>query len=202
MKAIEPLALAIVTGRRIGKVPLLLRVLVAAGALTAIVGTVLPATDVPNAYVVLAGIFAVVWTIAPDTHAGLVFLGFLGMAWVTGAPGEVDPAAVVTALGLLVAHVAAAIAAAMPVTAGVDPRLLLRWVGPTAVIAGAVLVAAAVVAAFEAWSPAGSIVVTLIALTLVTAAAWWWSTPPDRSARTAGMAGTGGTDGGRPVDER
>ena len=165
----------------------MLRVLVAAGALTAILGTALPASDVPNAYIVLAGIFAVVWTFAPDTQAGLVFVGFLGMAWLTGASGEVGPAVVVTALGLLVAHVAAALAAAMPVTAGADPRLLLRWVGPTVAIAGAVLVAAAVVAAFEAWSPPGSIVITLVALALVTAAAWWWSTPPTaRPGPTAG----------------
>jgi hypothetical protein len=179
MTLVEPLALAIITGRRIGRVPLVLRVLVAAGALTAIVGTVLPASDVPNAYVVLAGFFAIVWTLAPDTHAGLVFVGFLGLARLTGASGQVGPAVVVTALGLLVAHVAAALAASMPVTAGADPRLLLRWVRPTVGIAGAVLVAAAVVAAFEAWSPPGSIVIVLIALALVTAVAWWWSTPPD-----------------------
>ena len=43
-------------------------------------GTALPAWDVPNAYVVLAVIFAVVWTFAPDTHAGLVFLG-ASWAW-------------------------------------------------------------------------------------------------------------------------
>ena len=93
---------------------------------------------------------------APDTHAGLVFLGFLGMAWLTGAPGELGPGVVVTALGLLVAHVAAALAAAMPVTAGADRRLVLRWARPTAWIAAAVLAACGVVAALEAWSPAGS----------------------------------------------
>ena len=106
------------------------------------------------------------------------------MAWVTGAPGELGPGVVVTALGLLVAHVAAALAAAMPVTAGADRRIVLRWAGPTAWIAAAVLAAAAIVAALQAWSPAGSIVVTLSALALVTAAAWWWSVATGADRRT------------------
>lgn len=193
MKLVDTLTVAIVTGRRVGAVPLLLRLLVALGVLVAVLGTTLPAWDVPNAYVVLAVIFALVWTSAPDTHAGLVFLVFLGMGWLTGAPGELGPGVVATALGLLVAHVAAALAAAMPVTAGADRRLLLRWAGPTAWIAAAVLAAWALVAALEAWSPAGSIVVTLMALGLVTAAAWWWSVPPARrgGADPAGPASDG-----------
>ena len=111
------------TGRRIGAVPLLLRLAVALGSLVAILATALAAWDVPNAYIVVAALFAVVWTFAPDTHAGLVFLAVLGLAWVTGASGDVGPAVVVAALGLLVAHVAAALAGAMPVTAGADRRL-------------------------------------------------------------------------------
>ena len=192
MRLVETLSVAIVTGRRVGAVPLLLRVVVTLGVLVAVLGTALPAWDVPNAYVVLALIFAVVWICAPDTHGGLVFLAFLGMAWVTGAPGELGPGVVVTALGLLVAHVAAALAAAMPVTAGADRRIVLRWAGPTAWIAAAVLAAASVVAALQAWSPAGSIVVTLSALALVTAAAWWWSVPPAR---------TGGPDAAGPPSD-
>ena len=186
MKLVDTLTVAIVTGRRVGPVPLLLRLLVALGALIAMIATVLPAWDVPNAYVVLAAIFGLAWTFAPDTHAGLVFLVFLGMAWLTGAPGELGPEVVVTALGLLVAHVAAALAGSMPVTAGADRRIVLQWAGPTAWVAAAVLAATAVVAAFEAWSPAGSIVVILVALALVTAAAWWWSVPPDRTGGTGG----------------
>ena len=44
----------------------------------------------------------------------------LAMAWLTGGPGDLEPATVVTALALLVAHVAAALAAAMPATARAD----------------------------------------------------------------------------------
>jgi hypothetical protein len=185
MKLVESLAVAIVTSRRIGVVPMVLRVVVAVASLVAILATALPAWDVPDAYIVLATIFALVWAFAPDTHTGLVFLAVLGMAWFTGAPGEVGADVVIAALALLVAHVAAALAGSMPVTAAADPRLVLRWIGPTAGIAGAVLVASAVVAAFEAWSPAGSIIVTLATLGVVTAAAWWWSTPPERDSREA-----------------
>ena len=59
------------------------------------------------------------------------------MAWATGAEtASVGPAVVVTALALLVGHVAGALAAAMPATADAEPALALRWWRPTAVIAG------------------------------------------------------------------
>lgn len=189
MKLVESLTVAIVTGRRIGAVPLMLRAIVALGALVAILATALAAWDVPSGYIALAAIFALVWTPAPDTHAGLAFLACLGMAWITGGSGEVRPPVVVTALALLVAHVAAALAGAMPVTAGADRRLVLRWARPTAGIAAAVVAAWALLAGFEAWSPVGSIVITVLALVLVTGAAWWWSVPSDR------------TDGGEPVPD-
>ncbi len=77
MRLVETLSVAIVTGRRIGAVPLLLRAVVALGVLVAVLGTALPAWDVPNAYVVSALIFAVAVDRAP-APAGLVFLGLPG----------------------------------------------------------------------------------------------------------------------------
>jgi hypothetical protein len=156
-----------------------LRAVVAAGSVAALVATTMPSFDVPDGYIIGAVIAAVVWAVAPDSGAGLVFAGLLAMSWLVGGSGDLGPAIVLTALALLVAHVAAALGAAMPATAKADRTVLLRWARPTAGCAAAVLAATAMVAALDAWSPPGSLVVTLGALTLVTAAVWWWAIPPD-----------------------
>lgn len=180
MTLVETLTTAVATGRRIGRVPVLLRVVVAVATTATVLATTLPSWDAADGYLMLA-VFAGIGTVlAPDSAAGLAFAGLVVMCWLIGAPGELGPAVVVTALALLVAHVAAALAAAMPLTARADLRLVGRWARPTAAIALAVLGATALTAALDAWSPAGSLLVTLAALGLVTAAAWWWSTPSDR----------------------
>ena len=90
-----------------------------------------------------------------------------------------------TALALLLAHVAAALAAAMPVTARADRGLVLRWARPTAGSAAAVLAATALLGGLDAWSPPGSLVATLSALTLLSGAVWWWSISRPRAGPTA-----------------
>ena len=77
-----------------------------------------------------------------------------------------------TALCLLVAHVAGAQAAAMPVMARGAVHMALRWWRPTAVLAGATLAGAPVLALLDRWSPPGSIVVVLATLVAVAAGAW------------------------------
>jgi hypothetical protein len=186
MSVLDPLPRAILTARRIGPVPVMLRTLVAAGAAIAVVATTAPAFDVPNGYVVVAILAAVVWVGAPDSAAGLAFAALLAMAWLTGGDGDLEAAAVVTALALLLAHVAAAFAAAMPVTARADRALVLRWAPPTAGSALVVLGAAGLLVGLDAWSPAGSLVATLLALTLLSGAVWWWSVPPSRPPPSEG----------------
>jgi hypothetical protein len=176
------------TWRRLRPLPLALRGVVATGSAVALVATTVPSFDVPDGYIIGAALAAAVWAVAPDSGAGLVFAGLVAMSWLVGGPGSLRPAIVVTALALLVAHVAAALAAAMPATAGADRMVLLRWARPTAGCAAAVLAATAVLAALDAWSPPGSLVVTLGALTFVTAAVWWWSIPPERSPEEVGAA--------------
>jgi hypothetical protein len=185
---LDPLPRAILTWRRIRVVPVVLRAVVAAGSLVAIAGTTLPSFDVPDGYIAAAVVAAAVWAVAPDSAAGLVFVGLLAMAWLTGGTGDIDPATLITALALLGAHVAAALAAAMPVTARADRTLLVRWATPMAGCAAAVLAATALLAALDAWSPPGSLVVTLGALTLLSATVWWWSVPPDRADPGVGAA--------------
>ena len=60
---------------------------------------------------------AIGYVVTPDGASGVVFAGAVVVTWLTGAPGGVGPAVVVTALALLVGHVAAALAGSIPVTA-------------------------------------------------------------------------------------
>ncbi len=165
--------------RRIGAVPALARLVVATASTVAVLATALPGWDVPNIWLIVAVLTGLAWVAAPDSGAGLLFMMMVAVSWATGAPSGVSPAAVVTALALLVAHVAAALAASMPITAAADRATALRWLRPTAVIAAVVIGAALLLAALDAWSPSGSVALTLAALTIVATAAWWWSATDD-----------------------
>jgi hypothetical protein len=158
-------------------VPLLLRGVVAAMAATAIVTTTLPAWDAPDGYIVVAVLAAAGYVVLPDSGSGVFFVGAIVVTWLAGAPGRVGPAVVVTALALLVGHVAAAIAGSIPVIARADVTLVLRWARPTAAIALGVVVAAAVVAVLDGRSLPGSAIVSVGAIGGATAAAWRWSAP-------------------------
>jgi len=164
------------TARRLGTVPLLLRLVVLASCTVAVTSTIVPAWDVPNGYVVIAALAAVVASIVPDSGGGLCFAAAIVTGWATGAESAaVGPALVVTALALLVGHVAGALAAAMPATAAADARLMTRWWRPTAAIGAGVVATAILVGALDAWSPPGSIIVVLAALVVAGLGVWWWS---------------------------
>lgn len=168
--------LLLATLRRLGLVPMVLRAVVLASAVAAIVATAAPGWDVPDGYLVIAAIAALFATGAPDSGAWVFVAAAIVAGWGTGTPQPaVGPAVVVTALALLVGHVASALAAAMPVTARADRRLVVRWWRPTAGLAAATVAAAAVVAVLEAWGPPGSIVLVLAALGVLGVAVWWWA---------------------------
>jgi len=165
------------TARLLGRVPVVLRVTVLVSCIVAVAATIVPSWDVPNGYLYIAAVAAIVAAAVPDTGGGFVFAAAIVVAWATGAEtASVGPAVVVTALALLVGHVAGALAAAMPATADAEPALALRWWRPTAVLAGATAATAGLVAVLDAWSPRGSLVVVLAALVVAGLGTWWWST--------------------------
>jgi hypothetical protein len=169
------LATALATLRRVAMMPILLRGVVAAMATIAIAATTLPAWDAPGGYVVVAVLAAIGYVCLPDSGSGVVFVSAVAVTWLTGAPGGVGPAVVVTALALLVGHVAAALAGSIPITAHADVALALHWARPSVAIGAGTVAAAAVVAVLDGISLPGSAVVTLAAIGAVTAGAWWWS---------------------------
>ncbi len=161
------------TARRCGWLPLLLRTVIAAGVVGAVVATALPSWDVPNIYLLIALVAGAVGVIVPDAGGALFCTAGVVVAWATGAPGGVGPAVVVTALCLLVVHVATALASAMPVTARGEMRLAARWARPTGVLAIATVAAAGLAAGLDRWSPPGSLLIVLAALALLAVGTWW-----------------------------
>jgi hypothetical protein len=161
------------TARRCALVPVLQRVVIAAGLVGAIVATVLPAWDVPDGYLWIAVIAGGAGAVIPDAGGAAIASGAIVVAWAVGAPGGVGPAVVVTALCLLVVHVASALAAAMPVTAGAGAGLALRWLRPAGVLAGGTVAAAVLAGVLDRWSPPGSIVLVLLALAVLAGGVWW-----------------------------
>ena len=172
MSALTSFDAFVLSTRRCGALPLLLRAITAVATTGAIVATVVPSWDVPDLYVIVAALAALAGLVVPDSGAGAVAAVAIVVAWATGSPDGVGPAVVVTALCLLVAHVTAAQSAAMPVTAAGSTRLVWRWARPTVALGGATLAAVLVLSLLEGWSPPGSIVVVVATLAVVAAGAW------------------------------
>lgn len=171
----DRIASVVTTVRYVGRVPLALRVVSALSALVAVLATVTPSWNAGDGYIAIAALFAIAGSLVPDSGAPGCFAGAIIVAWTTGASGDIGSPAVVTAVALLVGHVAAATASAMPATAVAPWRLALRWWQPTAVLAGSVVAAATAIAVLDAGTPPGSLLIVVAALAALTAGVWWWS---------------------------
>jgi hypothetical protein len=177
----ERLDRAVLTARRCGRLPLLLRGVIALGVAGAVVATALPGWDVPDVYLMIAVVAGAVGVVVPDAGGAVFCTLAVIVAWATGATDVgVGPAVVVTALCLLLVHVATALAAAMPVTAHGPTRLVLRWARPTGVLAAATVATAGLTAALDRWSPPGSLLLVLAALAVLAVGTWWLTTGGSR----------------------
>lgn len=160
----------------VATVPVFLRAIVLASSALAILTTALPSWDVVDGYLWVAALAGVVATTVPDSGGWLFFAAAIVVAWVTGADDAVvGPSLVATALALLVGHVGAALAAAMPATAAAPIGLVAHWWRPTAVIALSVVSTAVGIRLLAAWERPGSIVIVIAALGVATLAVWRWS---------------------------
>jgi hypothetical protein len=156
-------------------VAVLLRATIALGVAGAVVATAMPAWDVVEAYLWIAVVGGAIGVVAPDAAGATVATASIVIAWAVRGPGGVGPAVVVTALCLLVVHVASALAAAMPISARAPTELLIRWVRPAGVIAAGTVATAGLAAAFDRWSPPGSLILVLIVLAALGGGVWWWT---------------------------
>jgi len=149
-------------------------VIVVAGAVALVVPTV-QSWDQMDLVPVLA-VLALVATVAlPDSLAGLVFLLIVSAGWLMRAPAEVSWSLAVTAIALLVVHLAAAFTAQVPSYARVHRDALRRWWLPAAIAVLLVPVVAVAAALVRGADVPGSLLVTVGALLLGTAIVWFAS---------------------------
>jgi hypothetical protein len=173
----DPPALSAVltTLRDAGWPALLVRLAVLAGCAVALGATVVAPWDAPDALVVVALVVTAACVGLPDTLAPLTFsLAVSGSVGLRGE-GSIDGYVIVAALGLLVVHVSAALAAAAPLPSTLAVDVIARWAKATGALAGLTLAAAGVLAAMSWWGPAGSLGATVGALLLLAVLALRWS---------------------------
>ncbi len=178
VRDLDPRVVAVLTTvRQSGRVALAVRAAALLGAAVAVIATTTPGWDSPDGYILVAVIAGLVAVVRPDSAGALVCSVAVAVTWSTGASGDVTPATAAAAVGLLVLHASCALGAAAPMTAVIDPAVVAAWWRPVAAIAGATVLTAGVTAGLTAWSPPGSIVLTLAAIAAVTAVVWWVARP-------------------------
>ncbi|MFI5696077.1 hypothetical protein ACIA58_29760 [Kribbella sp. NPDC051586] len=111
--------------------------------------------------------------VLPDSPAGFVFVLVVTLGWLMRAPAEISWSLVLTALVLVVLHLATAFAAQIPSYARVHPAALRRWWLPTAIALLLVLVVALAAGLIQGADVAGSLVVTVVAMALATGTIWF-----------------------------
>jgi hypothetical protein len=145
-----------------------------AGAVALVVPGLQPWDQMPLIPIVGTAMLLVA-VVLPDSAAALVFLALVAGGWVVRAPADLTWALVVTAIALLVVHLATAFAGQLPSYGRAGRRALRRWVLPAtiaALLAPVVAIAAALVRGADV---PGSLLVTVGALIGATAAVWFAS---------------------------
>ncbi|WP_427885040.1 hypothetical protein ACQHIV_22940 [Kribbella sp. GL6] len=172
MTADEKITLWLAQLRAAGRTVLLARLVIAvSGAVALVVSAVQPWDQldlVPYVGVPLLLLAVVV----PDSFAGLAFMLVIALGWVLRAPATVGWSLVLTAIALVVLHLASAFAAQLPSYARVHRAALQRWWLPTAtaiVLTGLIAGAAALV---HHANVSGSLAVTSAAIALTAATIW------------------------------
>ena len=111
--------------------------------------------------------------VLPDSLAGVVFLLVVALGWLMRAPAEISWSLVLTAVSLVVIHLATAFAAQLPSYARVHPTALRRWWLPTAIALLLVPLLALAAALIQGADVPGSVIVTVIAMALATTTIWF-----------------------------
>jgi hypothetical protein len=173
MSAAERITLWLAQVRASGRAVLLARlVIAAAGGVALLVPAVQPWDELD--LIPLIGVpMLIAAVVLPDSLAGLIFLLIVATGWLMRAPNELTWSLAVTAIALVVVHLASAFAAQVPSYARVHRDALRRWWLPTAIAVVIIPVTATAAAVVQGADVAGSLLVTVGALLFVTVTIWF-----------------------------
>ncbi|WP_350278521.1 hypothetical protein [Kribbella sp. HUAS MG21] len=156
-----------------GRAVLLARLVIAVAGAVALVVPALQTWDQPDLVAIVGVPLLVATVVLPDSLAAMGFLLLVALGWLMRGRGELSWSLVVTAIALVVLHLAAAFAAQLPSYVRVHRTALRRWwlPGATAVLLAPVVAAAA--ALIRDANIAGSLLVTAAAIALSAATLWF-----------------------------
>jgi len=173
MSTAERISLWLAQLRASGRASVLARLVIAAAGAVALGVPALQSWDQLDLIPLLGVPMLLAAVVVPDSVAGLVFLLIVAAGWFMRAPGAVSWSLAVTAIALLVVHLASSFAAQVPSYARVHPDALRRWWLPGAIAVLIVPVVAVAAALVRGADVPGSLLVTVGALVLATVVIWF-----------------------------
>ena len=173
MSIAERISLWLAQLRASGRAVLLARLVIAVAGAAAVAVPALQSWDQLDLIPLIAVPMLVASVVLPDSAAGLVFLLVVAAGWLMRAPSEMSWSLAVTAIALLVVHLASAFAAQVPSYARVHRDALRRWWLPGAIAVLIVAVVAVAAALVQGADVPGSLLATVGALVLATVTIWF-----------------------------
>jgi hypothetical protein len=174
MTADEKITLWLAQLRASGQAVLFARLVIAVAGAVALVVPSVQSWDQADLVPIVGAALLLCTVVLPDSLAAMLFVLVVTLGWMMRAPGEPSWSLVLTAVALVVVHLAAAFTGQLPSYARVHRAALRRWWLPAAI---AVLLAPAVAGAtalVRGADVAGSLAVTVTAI-IVTAATIWFA---------------------------
>ncbi|TDO66824.1 hypothetical protein EV651_104391 [Kribbella sp. VKM Ac-2571] len=173
MTADEKITLWLAQLRVAGRAVVVARLVIAVAGAVALVVPSVQSWDQADLVPIVGGALLLCTVVLPDSLAALLFVLVVTLGWLMRAPGAPSWSLALTAVALVVVHLAAAFAGQLPSYARVHRAALRRWWLPGAIavlLAPAVAGAAALVRNADV---AGSLVVTAAATALTAATIWF-----------------------------
>jgi hypothetical protein len=173
MTGAERVTLWLAQLRDIGRGVLVARAVIAVAGVVAVVVPGMAGWDQLDLVPMLAAPLLLATVLLPDSLAGVVFLLTVTLGWLMRAPAEISWELVVTAMAVVVMHLATAFAAQLPSYVRIEGRALRRWVLPGAIAVLVAPVVALAAALVQGSDVPGSLLVTVGALVLATVTVWF-----------------------------
>ncbi|MGW7683439.1 hypothetical protein ACWGID_22070 [Kribbella sp. NPDC054772] len=173
MTAAERISLWLEQLRASGRAMRIARSVIALAGAVALVVPALQSWDEMDLVPIVGVPLLVATVVLPDSPAAAAFLLLVGVGWLLRAPREVSWSLALTAMALVVVHLATAFAAQVPSYVRIRPAALRRWWLPTAIALSLVVVGAVAARLVQGADVRGSLVVVAAAMALVAATIWF-----------------------------
>jgi hypothetical protein len=173
MTADEKITLWLAQLRASGRAVVLARLVIAVGGAVALVVPSVQSWDQADLVPIVGAALLLCAVVLPDSLAAMVFVLVVTLGWLMRAPGAPSWSLVLTAVALVVVHLAAAFAGQLPSYVRVHRAALRRWWLPGAIAVLLVPAVAGAAALVRGADLPGSLVVTVAAIALAAATIWF-----------------------------